>query len=267
MANSNSLKRRNNVNKYLDSKDLLKRGKSAQKRGIPELYRLSVAINQRLIDLKKNQEWLVDETEIGKATISAYYNAESLPNGANLLKLAKVLQTTPDYLLGFTDTPTTDIEIKAICDYTGLSEEAITLLTEEKHGKLFSNFLNGFIVDDNFLAISSTVGYLKMQYPFKIHYEKRKPLSEKIQEYYQGTYNQQRKQSYTLNRSEAYDFKSQQTIDRFKDFLINFTQREITQEILDGIDLLDKYEQEKEEKELQEIKAKIQKEALNGNID
>lgn len=118
-------KRLNKVDKRLSRTDIQKRESKAKEREIPQLKDLSLAINQRLLDLGKNQEWLVKETGISKATVSAYYNAESMPNGANLIKLAEALQTTPDYLLGFTVTPTVDNEIRFICEKTGLSEKAI----------------------------------------------------------------------------------------------------------------------------------------------
>lgn len=47
-----------------------------------------------------------------------------------LSKIADYYGVSTDYLLGRTNIPTTDTEIKAVCEYTGLSEKAVKVLAE-----------------------------------------------------------------------------------------------------------------------------------------
>jgi transcriptional regulator with XRE-family HTH domain len=182
--------KRRNIDKKLTKSDMLKRKDNAKKRGIPELESLALAINQRLVEMEKNQEWLAAETEIGKATISAYYNAESLPNGINLLKLAKALQTTPDYLLGFTNTPTTNVEVRAINELTGLSEGAIYQLTRwkdglsnPKSGEGYKTFCNDSLNFISKLIIHHLMGVIPMRMSeIRLERERREAMEGKLED-------------------------------------------------------------------------------------
>lgn len=76
-----------------------------------------------------------------------------------MVKLAKLYNTSTDYLLGLTDIKTTDTELKAVCEYTGLTEEAIhnikranSLVTE--HEKTISDILAQKRIFSMLLAIS-----------------------------------------------------------------------------------------------------------------
>lgn len=61
-------------------------------------------------------------------TISYWCSGKRKPNIEQIIQIAKFLDVSSDYLLGLSDVPTNDIQLKAVCDYIGLSEEAINLL-------------------------------------------------------------------------------------------------------------------------------------------
>lgn len=172
------------MDKSLKEKDRLKREGNATKRNIPKLNDLSIAINKRLIELEKNQEWLAHTTEIGKATISAYYNAESMPNSVNLISLSEALETTPDYLLGYSDSASRDIDIKSIHEKIGLSDKAIENMELHcySHNGVEGGFngiseaLNMLLEQDDFMKLLNSIRFHLLEAENKEYYlmEQRK---------------------------------------------------------------------------------------------
>jgi len=188
--------RRNNINKSLTEEEQHRRKKNATDRNIPKLYDLSIAINKRLVELNVNQEWLADTTKIGKASISAYCNAESMPNCVNLISLSNALETTPDYLLGFSDSASRDIDIKSIHEKTGLSDRSIENL--ESHCCVYNDCetgvsgtsiaLNMLLEQEDFMHLLASIGF---------HF-----VEAENKEYYVMEQQKLGKDCYSLNMSE-----------------------------------------------------------------
>ena len=90
----------------------------------------------RLVELRESrgvsQQTLADDLEITRQSLSLYEKAKRTINIDLLVKIAKYFNVSTDYLLGLNDNATTDIELKAVCDYTGLSEEAVKKLASLK---------------------------------------------------------------------------------------------------------------------------------------
>lgn len=74
------------------------------------------------------QEDIAEFLNCGRATVTNYENGRRSPDYDTLIKLAKKYNVTTDYLLGLTGAETTDKDIRYICDYTGLSVEAVERL-------------------------------------------------------------------------------------------------------------------------------------------
>lgn len=74
---------------------------------------------------------------IQRQTISLYMNGQSKPDTERLTAIAKVLDVSADWLLGLVDTPSPDMDLKYICEQTGLSED--TVKTLQKHRKTNDN--------------------------------------------------------------------------------------------------------------------------------
>lgn len=89
---------------------------------------------ERISELRKKQGLkqveLARKLNVSRQIISYYETGARLPNTEDIAALAEILNTTTDYLIGLTSTASTDIDLKAVCDYTGLSEKTILTLHE-----------------------------------------------------------------------------------------------------------------------------------------
>lgn len=87
---------------------------------------------ERMTELRKKhnftQEDIAKYLDCNRATVANYENGKRQPDYNTLIKLAKRYNVTTDYLLGVTDVTTTNIALKFICDYTGLSEKSVDIL-------------------------------------------------------------------------------------------------------------------------------------------
>lgn len=114
-----------NSNKYIQCKIIFER---LQQMDIKEVFA------QRLIQLREDnnitQQALADDLEITRQSLSLYEKADRTINIDLLYKIAKYFDVSADYLLGLTDNKTNDITVKAICEYTGLSDEAVESLAD-----------------------------------------------------------------------------------------------------------------------------------------
>lgn len=96
--------------------------------------------NRRIRELRKEkgltQNDLAQKLHVKRQIIS-YYETSRMPNAEDLILLADELGTTTDYLLGRTDTKSTDAEAQAIIANTGLSEGAVLKLIETNTDSFF----------------------------------------------------------------------------------------------------------------------------------
>lgn len=112
---------------------------------------------QRFRELIDNEKYAkVPRAEIAKAlncdtsTITKYYNGQRQLSVDSIIKFSKYFNVSSDYLLGLTDSATTDADIKSICEYTGLNENTVDAL----------NFAKSFITSDG--AFTRDYEYLFM---------------------------------------------------------------------------------------------------------
>ena len=98
---------------------------------------------------KENQKELAEKLGVKQQTISYYRNGQSIPDAENLIKIAKHYGVTTDFLLGLTDVRTTNTDLKAVCEYTGLSETAIKTMRDLDEFCLYTPILDYFIEIEN----------------------------------------------------------------------------------------------------------------------
>lgn len=109
-----------------------------------------LSFGERLGDLisKKGitQAELAKVTGIGQSRLSDYITGKRIdpesdareyaaPDCATVITLAKYFSVSTDYLLGVSDKPSPSMEIRAICDYTGLSETSAEYLHARRSSK------------------------------------------------------------------------------------------------------------------------------------
>lgn len=91
---------------------------------------------QRLKALRKErgvtQQQLADGVGISKGGLSYYENAGRTPDISILERFADYFGVTTDYLLGRTNAQTKKTKLQAVCNYTGLSDKAVNLLSDLK---------------------------------------------------------------------------------------------------------------------------------------
>lgn len=74
-----------------------------------------------------NQTWLARSLGVAPATVSDWKTG-SEPSFHTLCCIANALQVSVDYLLGMTDSKFLNLDDRQICDYTGLSDNAVIML-------------------------------------------------------------------------------------------------------------------------------------------
>ena len=82
------------------------------------------ALRRELEERSITQKELAEFLGIARQTVSLYCTGQSSPDINILRKIADCLGVSADYLLGKTNAKTTEMELRSVCDYTGLSEEA-----------------------------------------------------------------------------------------------------------------------------------------------
>lgn len=87
--------------------------------------------------LKEEREKIsLSQTDLGEKLNCSRYRVADLERGRitptieDIKFLCNFFGISSDYLLGISDVRTAETDIKAICEYTGLTERAVTLLTE-----------------------------------------------------------------------------------------------------------------------------------------
>ena len=96
---------------------------------------------------------LAAEFHTTRQTVSNWQNGATVPDAISICEIAKFFGVTTDYLLGLTDVKTVETDLRAVSEYTGLSEDALRTLQDHylsntiEWGKLRRDVLNQFLAD------------------------------------------------------------------------------------------------------------------------
>lgn len=85
------------------------------------------AIFRQLVGDSTQQE-IADKIGVSRQNVGKWLAGNTTPDIATLCKIADAYDVSTDYLLGRTEVKTAETELKAICDYTGLSEQTVEFL-------------------------------------------------------------------------------------------------------------------------------------------
>lgn len=102
---------------------------------------------------KMSQDEFVEKVGISRGALSYYENGKRNPDCNVIKSICLNFNVSADYILGLTDTKTADTNIKAVCEYTGLSERTVKMINYQKkfseiYNILLTNPIYGMILDD-----------------------------------------------------------------------------------------------------------------------
>lgn len=92
---------------------------------------------------------------ISRQTVGFYYNGDRIPDARMLKQIAEKCGVSTDYLLGLTDTQSTNADARAAVEYTKLPERAVNLIHSDSiFGRTFRELIGLLTELDNsaFLA-------------------------------------------------------------------------------------------------------------------
>lgn len=89
---------------------------------------------KRLLEIREEQgltrQKVADDLGITRASLEYYEKGKRTPDINTIAKIAKYYNTTTDYLFGLSYAKTVNTDLKAVCDYIGLSEKAVIRLKD-----------------------------------------------------------------------------------------------------------------------------------------
>lgn len=132
--------------------------------------------------------------EVKRQIISYYENGTRVPTLEHLIFIADHYNTTTDYLLGLSKTPTTDKDLQFVCDYTCLQDDVLDNLT---HNPICVDILNYLLADGNML------NFVTLCVQFKAYKQKHFNLIEFLEQIFKDDMNSELKfkQGFDKHRS------------------------------------------------------------------
>ena len=118
---------------------------------VPENTRkiIGCRINKLLAINNVKQKELAAYLSIPDNTVSYFVKGARVPNIEQIIKIAKYFNVSTDYLLGLTDVKTTDTDLKAICEFTGLDPRAVDILHIARPLRYFSMCIYDILINSN----------------------------------------------------------------------------------------------------------------------
>lgn len=89
---------------------------------------LSIRIAHIRAQKNMSQQELAEKIGIKRETVTMWETNKRQIKATAIIELSKALGVSADYLLGLSDVKSNDLTVKAMCEYTGLSDEAVKYL-------------------------------------------------------------------------------------------------------------------------------------------
>ena len=106
-------------------------------------------IGERMASLRKgaseSQEDLAKVLQCSRGTVANYEVGKRTPDVGTLIRIAQHYNTTVDYLVGNSDSVSKEAELKAVCDYLGVTDDVVIFLKGVVHSEhtYFKKIING----------------------------------------------------------------------------------------------------------------------------
>ena len=162
-------------------------------------------INTLLAIRRVKQKELAKVLGVKDNIISYFCSGARKPNLEQIIEIAKYFNVSTDYLLGLTDIKSTNVKVKDICDYTGLTEYSISLLHDSAEN-IFS--ISETILDTINLLLkqtSNSITYDKLADDF---YFKENCLLSALYEYIRLVLNPENKTFYISESGNVFEDKT-----------------------------------------------------------
>lgn len=115
---------------------------------------------------------LAKELGITRQAVAQYMDGTAQPNIDKLLRMSEFFEVSCDYLLGKTKESTVEIALRAVCEYTGLTENAIKTICSAKQLRCEADIfpfkkmnvtevINELFDNDEILFVFREISYLK----------------------------------------------------------------------------------------------------------
>ena len=125
-----------------------------------------------------NQGQLAKELGISRGSVSFYENGDRIPDIETFDKICSFFNVSYDYLLGKSDLKNSSIEIKAIREYTHLTDENIELLHKFAFERgylldILNDFIRAVIYNDDYLGNIEDFLYYKdlISHTYRLFYK------------------------------------------------------------------------------------------------
>ena len=105
---------------------------------------------------------LAHELKVSRQAVSQYQDGSTQPNLQKLAEIAKYFGVSVDWLLGLTDMPTPNMDVRAIANYTHLSDKAIerlNSLTAIEGGDMYLIMLSAMIESPELYRLIGQIRY------------------------------------------------------------------------------------------------------------
>ena len=123
---------------------------------------ISVRVRETREALSLTQKQFAERLGVSRSTICLYEAGTSMPDAEFMHNLAQIAPFNAEYLLGLSDVKTHQMDIRAICRQTGLSEAAMRQL--ERYGKSCQPYLNRMLEAGNVYMLATDLIRLRESY-------------------------------------------------------------------------------------------------------
>lgn len=130
----------------------------------------AITLRERLIELRTKkfnltQAEFAKHVGISTSSVGLYETGERVPDAENLFKICKACNVTSDFLMGLEDESIKDLDVRAICEFTGLSFANVTLLHDCEicggDDRDFLDLINFLLQDGSFYEMSENIASYK----------------------------------------------------------------------------------------------------------
>lgn len=135
---------------------------------VTEKYTFPTRLRELMEENMVTQKTLADAIKMRPQTVSLYTTGQSFPDVNTLKKISEFFNVSADYLVGISNVQGLDLNVKSMCEYTGLSEMAVRLLhtvyTNQLHSELDSTmflFINFMLGNDIFYWMANDITNMK----------------------------------------------------------------------------------------------------------